>query len=101
MPFLTPPSLPLKGDVVYGRSLGEIAKIFLFQFLTPRLFQIKATFNYTIYFKDPAAGASDDWYKGVLNARFSYTVELRDTGFYGFVLPASQIKPRSGYKSLV
>jgi len=41
----------------------------------------------------PAAGASDDWYKGVLNARFVYTVELRDTGYHGFVLPPDQIKP--------
>ena len=48
--------------------------------------------NFSI--KDPAAGASDDWYKGVLKARFVYTVELRDTGFHGFVLPAYQIIPR-------
>merc|ERR1711997_957958 len=41
----------------------------------------------------PAAGASDDWYKGVLGARFAYTAELRDTGFYGFVLPKEQIIP--------
>ena len=48
----------------------------------------------TIYiFVDPAAGASDDWYKGVLKARFAYTIELRDTGRHGFVLPADQIKP--------
>ena len=44
-------------------------------------------------FVDPAAGASDDWYKGVLKARFAYTIELRDTGRHGFVLPADQIKP--------
>ena len=43
---------------------------------------------------EPAAGASDDWYKGVLDARFVYTVELRDTGYHGFVLPPDQIKPR-------
>jgi hypothetical protein len=29
---------------------------------------------------DPAAGASDDWYKGVLGTRFAFTTELRDTG---------------------
>jgi len=28
-----------------------------------------------------------------LKARFAYTVELRDTGRHGFVLPADQIKP--------
>ena len=47
-------------------------------------------FNYLL---DPAAGASDDWYKGVLGARFAYTVELRDTGLHGFILPADQIQP--------
>jgi len=41
----------------------------------------------------PAAGASDDWYKGVLGSRFSYTTELRDTGRHGFILPADQIIP--------
>lgn len=41
----------------------------------------------------PAAGASDDWYKGVLGARFAYTVELRDTGLHGFILPPDQIQP--------
>jgi len=41
----------------------------------------------------PAAGASDDWYKGVLGTRFSFTTELRDTGLHGFVLPKEQIIP--------
>jgi len=41
----------------------------------------------------PAAGAADDWYKGVLGSRFTFTVELRDTGYYGFVLPKEQIIP--------
>lgn len=41
----------------------------------------------------PAAGASDDWYRGVLKTRYSFTTELRDTGLYGFLLPAKQIIP--------
>merc|ERR1712226_232201 len=46
----------------------------------------------------PASGASDDWYKsprseGGLGARFAYTIELRDTGTHGFILPENQIKP--------
>jgi len=41
----------------------------------------------------PAAGASDDWYRGVLGSRFSFTTELRDTGRHGFVLPKDQIIP--------
>merc|ERR1719431_260321 len=40
----------------------------------------------------PAAGASDDWYKSI-GMRYSFTTELRDTGRYGFVLPADQIIP--------
>merc|ERR1712117_904431 len=39
----------------------------------------------------PAAGAADDWYKGVLGSRFAFTTELRDTGRYGFILPPDQI----------
>jgi len=41
----------------------------------------------------PAAGASDDWYRGVLGTRFSFTTELRDTGLHGFILPKEQIIP--------
>jgi len=40
---------------------------------------------------DPAAGASDDWYRGGLGTRYSYTTELRDTGLYGFLLPPKQV----------
>ncbi|XP_046389814.1 carboxypeptidase B-like [Ischnura elegans] len=41
----------------------------------------------------PAAGASDDWSKGVAGVKYVYTVELPGGGFYGFDLPASEIKP--------
>ncbi|XP_043685175.1 carboxypeptidase B-like [Vespula pensylvanica] len=40
-----------------------------------------------------AAGGSDDWAKAILKIKYSYTIELRDTGFYGFVLPARFIVP--------
>lgn len=39
----------------------------------------------------PAAGGSDDWAKGTMKFKYSYTVELGDTGRHGFVLPADQI----------
>jgi len=39
----------------------------------------------------PAAGGSDDWAKGGAGIRYSYTIELPDTGSYGFILPASKI----------
>lgn len=38
----------------------------------------------------PAAGASDDWAKSI-GIKYSYTVELRDAGRYGFVLPSRYI----------
>ena len=42
---------------------------------------------------DPAAGASEDFGYMVLGAKYSYTLEMRDTGRYGFELPANQIQP--------
>ncbi|KAL0119099.1 hypothetical protein PUN28_009600 [Cardiocondyla obscurior] len=41
----------------------------------------------------PTSGASDDWAKGVASIKYAYTVELRDRGTYGFLLPATQIVP--------
>lgn len=38
-------------------------------------------------------GSSVDYIDATGNATYSYTYELRDTGTYGFVLPASQIRP--------
>lgn len=38
-------------------------------------------------------GASDDWAKGVAKIKYTYTIELRDKGSYGFILPASHILP--------
>ena len=40
----------------------------------------------------PAAGGSDDWAFGGAGIPYSYTIELPDTGSYGFILPASQIR---------
>jgi len=40
----------------------------------------------------PASGGSDDWAKGGAGIKFSYTVELPDTGRHGFILPARHIK---------
>ena len=50
----------------------------------------------TIY---PASGSSADWTYGVCDILFSYGVELRDTGKYGFLLPEDQIIP-SGEETL-
>lgn len=37
---------------------------------------------------DVASGSADDWVKAV---KYTYTVELRDSGLYGFLLPAEYI----------
>lgn len=34
-----------------------------------------------------------DWVKGTYQTPITYTYELRDTGRYGFALPADQIIP--------
>ncbi|KAL1837079.1 hypothetical protein VTJ49DRAFT_4307 [Mycothermus thermophilus] len=44
----------------------------------------------TIY---KATGNSVDYANDVVGADYTFTTELRDTGRYGFVLPANQIKP--------
>lgn len=49
-------------------------------------------------FTDIAAGAADDWAYGA-GIKYSYTLELRDTGNNGFILPPEQIKP-SGAETL-
>ncbi|XP_058977953.1 zinc carboxypeptidase-like [Musca domestica] len=41
----------------------------------------------------PAGGGADDWACSTLGARYVYTIELRDRGRYGFVLPSAQIIP--------
>ena len=46
---------------------------------------------------DPTKGCSDDWYKGKLGTRYSFTIELRgksdDSEYYGFDLPPEEIIP--------
>ncbi len=40
-----------------------------------------------------AAGSSVDWAYAKENVKYSYALELRDTGRHGFLLPVSQIEP--------
>lgn len=46
-----------------------------------------------------ASGSSADWTYGAAKIKYSYGVELRDTGKYGFLLPPDQIIP-SGKETL-
>ena len=40
-----------------------------------------------------AGGSSVDWAYEVMNVKYSFALELRDTGRYAFLLPADQIMP--------
>ena len=40
-----------------------------------------------------ASGTSRDWALGVAGIPYVYSIELRDTGVYGFLLPPSEIIP--------
>jgi len=40
-----------------------------------------------------STGASDDWAKGAARIKYTYTIELRDRGSFGFILPVQYILP--------
>jgi hypothetical protein len=40
-----------------------------------------------------ASGSSADWALGEAGIPYAYSIELRDTGRYGFLLPPNQIIP--------
>ena len=40
-----------------------------------------------------ASGSSADWARGEAGIPYTYSIELRDTGTYGFLLPPRQIIP--------
>ena len=42
-----------------------------------------------------ASGTSLDWALGVAGVPYVYSIELRDTGIYGFLLPPSEIIPNA------
>merc|ERR1712227_43072 len=78
---------------VYPENREEIEQLAIDA--SDALYQVHGTVFDPINSADlyPAAGAADDWYKGVLGTRFSFTTELRDTGVHGFVLPKDEIIP--------
>ena len=50
----------------------------------------------TIY---PTSGTMDDWAHGVARVKYSFTLEARDRGWYGFLAPEAEIQP-SGEETL-
>lgn len=47
----------------------------------------------SIFLTDVASGGSVDWVYNTLGVKLGYTIEFRDKGRYGFVLPPVQILP--------
>lgn len=45
------------------------------------------------FLTDQSSGTSRDWAKGVANIPYVYTIELRDTGKHGWILPPDEIIP--------
>ncbi|CAN0100385.1 carboxypeptidase A1-like [Lampetra fluviatilis] len=57
------------------------------------LYNTKYTYGPIITTIYQASGGSIDWTYEAAKVRYSYCFELRDTGRYGFILPANQILP--------
>lgn len=64
-------------------------------------FQIFDTFSQNILIQDSfplsdvASGSSDDYSLGAVGVSNAYTIEVRDTGKHGFVLPPREILPNN------
>ncbi|CAG0886878.1 unnamed protein product [Darwinula stevensoni] len=88
--WLSPWSWTLELPVDYDdlRELGEIAITALAE-VHGTEYEFGATTE-IFYF---APGPSDDWAKGAAGIKYAYTIELRDTGTFGFLLPPEQIIP--------
>uniref|UniRef100_A0A8C9ZYV0 Carboxypeptidase A4 n=1 Tax=Sander lucioperca TaxID=283035 RepID=A0A8C9ZYV0_SANLU len=70
----------------YGYSCGSVPH-------QPELVRKeKHTVESHLFLSDPASGGSIDWSYN-LGIKYSFAFELRDTGRYGFILPANQIIP--------
>ena len=48
---------------------------------------------YMFFFTDLESGTTKDYTYGFLNIRYTFSMELRDTGKYGFLLPSHLIEP--------
>ena len=45
------------------------------------------------FLSDEATGVTTDWTQDIAGININYTIELRDTGEFGFLLPPDQIIP--------
>lgn len=78
-------ALPYGSVYIYGSSAGVLCK-----------FKLRWKIKKTILNKslaDATSGGTKDWAYNELDIKISYTIEFRDQGRYGFVLPPAFIIP--------
>jgi len=85
-PFGWSPLPPADAGVQETLGLGSVAAI---KATSGTVFEYGRIYE-IIY---PASGSSADWGYDNGKVTYSYGIELRDTGEYGFLLPADQIRP--------
>lgn len=82
--------LPYKTKYTYGTSSDAMCNCAT---VRPNNFQYILLKFLNSFFKDFASGATNDWAYSEQNILLSYTIEFRDTGRFGFILPPIQILP--------
>ena len=94
-------SLPTNQRIAYGYTCsGQVPDAAKYASLSEGAVSAIKAVHGTVYTQGPicntiyqVSGDSVDYALENAKAKFSMTVELRDTGDYGFILPPEQIKP--------
>ncbi|XP_032785295.2 carboxypeptidase B [Daphnia magna] len=82
--------LPWAYDVLYPTDYDEL--LALAENAASKFVRFKYSVGNTAQLLYPSSGSSADWAKSI-GIKYTYAVELGDTGTYGFVLPPSLILP--------
>lgn len=86
--------VPYGHDRVYPENYNELNRVASAGINAIAAFRgTKYQFGTSAVLLYPAAGGSDDFAYGQADIKLSYTIELPDSGRYGFLLPPSEIVP--------
>lgn len=75
--------------LVHHTELGALLRLFVSVNDPP----IHNMYLIVLFNADVASGGSIDWVAGTTETKVNFGFELRDNGFYGFLLPPDQIIP--------
>lgn len=83
------------GGILFTKLiLSELHNIMYLHFYNFILIFLFFSFIYSYFYStDVASGSTVDWVFNELGVKIGYTIEFRDKGRYGFVLPPVQILP--------